>query len=67
VTLTLVALLATALGWLWGHSTARIRIIPIGATDQQDAAALEGACCETAWLTRGHDHDNRCQQDRRTV
>lgn len=67
MTLLIVALLALALGWTWGHSTARIRIIPIGATAQQDAAALEGACCETARVSRGHDHEATCDRDRRAA
>ncbi|MFF0512459.1 hypothetical protein [Streptomyces sp. NPDC004250] len=36
----LVALLALAAGWCWGHSTARIRHVPIGATRAQDQTAL---------------------------
>lgn len=36
----LTALLALSVGWCWGHRTARIRIIVIGATAQQDQAAL---------------------------
>lgn len=33
-----VALLALSIGWCWGHSTARIRHIPIGALAAQDEA-----------------------------
>lgn len=40
MTYLLVALLAIAAGWCWGHSTARIRHIPIGATAQQDQDAI---------------------------
>ena len=34
--------LGLAIGWCWGHATARIRIrhVPGGATPAQDAAAL---------------------------
>jgi hypothetical protein len=28
-----------AIGWCWGHATARIRHVPIGATQAQDDAA----------------------------
>lgn len=27
-------------GWCWGHSTARIRHVPIGALREQDEAAI---------------------------
>lgn len=40
MTYILIALLALAVGWCWGHSTARIRHVPIGATEAQDDAAL---------------------------
>ena len=41
--LILTALLSGSAGWCWGHATARIRHIPIGATAEQDAAATEAA------------------------
>ncbi|WP_158073022.1 hypothetical protein [Streptomyces kebangsaanensis] len=34
----LVAVLALATGWCWGHFTARIRHIPISTTAQADEA-----------------------------
>jgi protocatechuate 3,4-dioxygenase beta subunit len=36
VTYLLTTLLALALGWTWGHATARIEHILIGATRTQD-------------------------------
>ncbi|MET9729646.1 hypothetical protein ABZZ79_02965 [Streptomyces sp. NPDC006458] len=41
MTYLLVALLALAAGWCWGHATARIRHVSIGATAEQDQAALD--------------------------
>lgn len=41
--LILTALLALAAGWCAGHRTARVRIVVIGATAEQDAAAVEAA------------------------
>jgi hypothetical protein len=41
--LILTATLAGSTGWCLGHRTARIRHIPIGATAEQDAAAIEAA------------------------
>ncbi|AMW11635.1 hypothetical protein A4E84_20335 [Streptomyces qaidamensis] len=29
-----------AIGWCWGHATARIRHVPVGATEDQDDAVL---------------------------
>jgi hypothetical protein len=43
MTYLLVAVLAYALGWTWGHSSARIRIVNVGATAEQDQAALDAA------------------------
>jgi hypothetical protein len=40
VTYLLVAALCIAIGWCWGHSTARIRHVPIGATQADDEAAF---------------------------
>lgn len=40
MTTLLAVVLALALGWCWGHSTARIHIVPIGATAEQDDAEL---------------------------
>lgn len=40
MTYLLTALLALALGWTWGHATARIDHILIGATHQQDDDAF---------------------------
>ncbi|GGQ83579.1 hypothetical protein [Streptomyces flaveolus] len=40
MTYLLIATLCLAIGWCWGHSTARIRHVPIGATAQQDQAAI---------------------------
>jgi hypothetical protein len=59
VTYLLAALLALAAGWCWGHSTARIRYIPVGATRAEDdaALALTDACCEVWWTSAGTKHD----------
>ncbi|MFJ6566252.1 hypothetical protein ACIQNU_02440 [Streptomyces sp. NPDC091292] len=40
MTYLLTALLALALGWCWGHRTARIQIIHIGSSPAQDNAAF---------------------------
>ena len=40
VTTLLAVLLALAVGWTWGHATARIRRVPIGAAPEQDDAAI---------------------------
>ncbi|MER5213676.1 hypothetical protein ABT063_24670 [Streptomyces sp. NPDC002838] len=40
MTYLLVALLALSVGWCWGHLTARIVHVPIGATEADDEAAL---------------------------
>ncbi|QTU45618.1 hypothetical protein F3K20_12750 [Streptomyces scabiei] len=37
------ALLLLAVGWLLGHSTARIRIVNVGATAAEDETALTAA------------------------
>ncbi|MFF3497405.1 hypothetical protein ACFYWS_39440 [Streptomyces sp. NPDC002795] len=68
MTITLVALLAAALGWTCGHSTARIRIINVGATAREDDNALmtqairdlNDACCDLWWTTTGLEHDSTC-------
>ncbi|MEZ7005599.1 hypothetical protein [Streptomyces sp. AD55] len=66
----LVAVLAAAGGWCWGHSTARIRHIPIGATAAQDQHALDTAdwgswlCCATAITSSGVEHDPTCTTHR---
>ncbi|AVH59954.1 MULTISPECIES: hypothetical protein [Streptomyces] len=39
----LTALLALAIGWCWGHATARIRVVVAGGTAQQDEAELAAA------------------------
>lgn len=41
--LILTAVASGAICWCAGHRTARIRIIVIGATPQQDAAAIDAA------------------------
>ncbi|GHI91301.1 hypothetical protein [Streptomyces olivaceus] len=43
MTLALAVLLALAVGWCWGHRTARVRIIPVGALATEDEAALLAA------------------------
>ncbi|WP_327655722.1 hypothetical protein [Streptomyces sp. NBC_00483] len=55
-------LLALAFGWVVGHSTARIRVVPVGAiaADDEVVLALEDACCETWWTSRGEAHDDEC-------
>lgn len=40
MTYLLTALLALTAGWCWGHATARIRHVPVGATETDDQAAL---------------------------
>lgn len=40
MTYVLTALLALAFGWCWGHLTARVVHVPIGATADEDSAAL---------------------------
>ncbi|MFI5664617.1 hypothetical protein [Streptomyces sp. NPDC051684] len=60
MTYLLVALLALSLGWVWGHSVARIRHIPVGAVAAQDEAAFDAACCETWLVSRGAEHDEQC-------
>ncbi|WP_425832617.1 hypothetical protein [Streptomyces fractus] len=62
MTYLLVALLALALGWVWGHSVARIRVVPVGATaaEDEDALAFDDACCETWLVSRGVEHDEEC-------
>ncbi|MEZ7005009.1 hypothetical protein [Streptomyces sp. AD55] len=37
----LAVLLALAIGWCWGHRTARIRHVPAGAAHAQAAAYLD--------------------------
>ncbi|KFG08123.1 hypothetical protein [Streptomyces scabiei] len=34
------ALLLLAVGWCWGHLSARVRVVVVGATATQDDAAL---------------------------
>ncbi|MET9813193.1 hypothetical protein [Streptomyces sp. NPDC006355] len=41
--LVLTAALTGSAGWILGHRTARIRVAVIGATPQQDAAAIADA------------------------
>ncbi|WP_193241508.1 hypothetical protein [Streptomyces phaeolivaceus] len=40
MTYLLTALLALAVGWCWGHLTARVVHVPVGATAAQDETAL---------------------------
>lgn len=66
MTLALAVLLALSAGWLWGHSTARVRHVPIGATAADDAVALDlaEACCERWWTSAGTEHDTvRCTRE----
>ncbi|MFH9977919.1 hypothetical protein ACH4ND_01400 [Streptomyces sp. NPDC017179] len=44
--LLLVAVLAAAAGWCCGHRTARIRHVPVGATEAQDRATLTGQAAD---------------------
>lgn len=69
MTYLLVALLAFSLGWIWGHSTSRIRIVNLAATAAQDAAAvaLGVACCETWRTSAGAEHDTTCTTSRRAA
>jgi hypothetical protein len=71
---TLLALtLGLAAGWYWGHRTARIRIINVGATPDQDHDTLmaeairdlNDACCERWWTAIGTDHDPDCPNQQR--
>jgi hypothetical protein len=58
VTYLLVALLALALGWCWGHTTARTVHIPIGAhPDDDEAAWLADERLRFDQLTAGLDPD----------
>ncbi|MFE1205673.1 hypothetical protein ACFW5V_28715 [Streptomyces sp. NPDC058762] len=45
----LTAVLAAPAGWVLGHRTARIRIIPIGAILAQDETALAAADVAEFW------------------
>ncbi|MFJ7417949.1 hypothetical protein ACIQXD_04970 [Streptomyces uncialis] len=57
----LAALLALAAGWCWGHRTARIRIVILGAHAADDDTALASAgCCERWWTSCGNDHTPTC-------
>jgi hypothetical protein len=38
--LILTAILSGSTGWCWGHATARVRHIPVGATVGEDDAAF---------------------------
>lgn len=67
MTLLLVALLFFALGWAWGHSTARVKVVAVPELASQNTAILDSACCETWWTSVGADHDATCQQERRTA
>ncbi|MFE0800102.1 hypothetical protein [Streptomyces sp. NPDC058812] len=49
MTYLLIALLAVAAGFTIGHRTARVRVIVIGATAQQDQAAIATAEVERFW------------------
>ncbi|MFK0124916.1 hypothetical protein ACIQSP_16565 [Streptomyces nigra] len=40
MTYLLTALLALSAGWCWGHATARVRHVPIGATAEEDDEAF---------------------------
>ncbi|WP_328657925.1 hypothetical protein [Streptomyces sp. NBC_00334] len=66
MTLALAVLLAAAVGWCWGHSTARIRIIripsgpPAPFDDGVVAVALAGACCDMWWTSAGAEHTGPC-------
>lgn len=74
MTLLLAVLLGLAVGWCWGHTTARIRHVPVGATAAQDEAAflvqaiteLNGACCDRWWTSAGTDHDPICPNSHRS-
>ncbi|MFZ3569938.1 hypothetical protein ACOKM5_23310 [Streptomyces sp. BH097] len=59
-------LLTLAFGWIVGHSTARIRIVVVGATAEQDEAALalNDACCEVWWTSTGTAHEDGCDRAR---
>ncbi|MFZ3558141.1 hypothetical protein [Streptomyces sp. BH055] len=69
MTALVFVLLALAFGWIVGHSTARIRIVFIGATAEQDEAALalDDACCEVWWTSAGAEHDDGCDRARWTA
>lgn len=61
-------LLALAFGWIVGHSSARIRIVHVGATAKQDDDALmiqairdlNQACCDLWWTSTGLEHNTTC-------
>jgi len=64
VTVLLAVLLAFAAGWCWGHRTARIRIIPIGALLADDEAAfLEDERRRYEQLVAGLDLPNDPRSD----
>ena len=71
--LTLAVLLALAVGWCWGHRTARVRIIripdgpPAPLNDGVVAVALAGACCEMWWTSAGAEHEATCKHHRSTA
>ncbi|MFJ3037748.1 hypothetical protein [Streptomyces tendae] len=52
--LILTAVLAAPAGWIVGHRTARIRIIPIGAILAQDQAALAAQDVAEFWQIVDH-------------
>ncbi|MFJ4712696.1 hypothetical protein [Streptomyces sp. NPDC088785] len=67
MTFIVAVLLAAALGWVWGHSCARIKVVPVGATADQDADALDDACCEVWWTSAGTAHTDGCDRARWTA
>jgi hypothetical protein len=63
VTYALITVLAVAVGWSWGHATARVDHVLVGATraDDEAALALNDACCERWWTSAGAEHDQTCR------
>ncbi|MFJ8146591.1 hypothetical protein ACIQ6R_16190 [Streptomyces sp. NPDC096048] len=64
MTHVLIAVLTLSAGWCWGHRTARVRVIVIGATPQQDQAAIATAEVDRFWqvvdgLNLDHPDDPR--------
>ncbi|MFI6530484.1 hypothetical protein [Streptomyces uncialis] len=64
MTALLALLLALAAGWYWGHRTARVRLIVLGAHPAADQAELDlaDACCEQWWTSCGAHHEPACER-----
>lgn len=70
--LLFVALLAAALGWVWGHSVARTKVVMVPTPIPQDDSTVRHdwdpwLCCVEAFTSRGAEHDPTCQHERRSA